>query len=310
MADKILTNIDASIDINETQDRFMRSRNVEFKGEGLKPFTRYYGFMDGSNRLDIIPKLVEINNVNGSFQVGETVDGFNENGVRIFTFRLCAPNHKNGPFDAPTTTFDVNPYDRELSLANSESYNASSTFLNVDTQSLAVAQQGAFFGTLSANMTFIGQTSNAQADLNVVRLVSDSFGSVYGSFFFRDPNTTPRFRTGTRTFKLTTSPTDAESIVGDLTHSDAEASFTGTGITRRTTLNLTQTAMTTTRNDTTTTITNNLQFRFAPPPPPVIINRTIDRTVTVNRTVRQTINRTVIQRVRARRRDPLDLRRS
>ena len=111
--------------------------------------------MDGSNRLDIIPKLVEINNVNGSFQVGETVDGFNENGVRIFTFRLCAPNHKNGPFDAPTTTFDVNPYDRELSLANSESYTASSTFLNVDTQSLAVAQQGAFFGTLSANMTFI-----------------------------------------------------------------------------------------------------------------------------------------------------------
>ena len=63
--------------------------------------------------------------------------------------------------------------------------------------------------------------------------------------------------------------------------------------------------MTTTRNDTTTTITNNLQFRFAPPQPPVIINRTIDRTVTVNRTVRQTINRTVIQRVRARRRDPL-----
>ena len=302
---RALTNIDASIDINETQDRFMRSRNVEFKGEGLKPFTRYYGFMDGSNRLDIIPKLVEINNVNGSFQVGETVDGFNEDGVRIFTFRLCAPNHKNGPFDAPTTTFDVNPYDRDLSLANSESYNASSTFLNVDTQSLAVAQQGAFFGTLSANMTFIGQTSNAQADLNVVRLVSDSFGSVYGSFFFRDPNTTPRFRTGTRTFKLTTSPTDAESIVGDLTHSDAEASFTGTGITRRTTLNLTQTAMTTTRNDTTTTITNNLQFRFAPPPPPVIINRTIDRTVTIRRTIRRTVNRTIIQPVRVERRDPL-----
>jgi hypothetical protein len=292
---RALTNIDASIDINETQDPFMRSRNVEFKSEGLKPFTRYYAFMDGSNRLDVIPKLLEVNNVNGSFQVGETVDGFNTNGIRIITFRICTPNHKNGPFDAPTTTFDVNPYDRELSLSNSESYNASSTYLNIDTESLAIAQQGSFFGRLVADMTFIGQTSNAQADLNFVRLVSDSFGSVYGSFFFRDPSGSPRFRTGTRAFKLTTSPTDATSIVGDLTNSDAEAPFTGTGITRRTTLNLQQTAMTTTRRDTTTTITNNLQFRFAPPPPPVIIRRTIDRT--------RTINRTIIRRVE--RRDPL-----
>jgi hypothetical protein len=289
---RALTNVDASIDINEIQDRFIRSRNVEFKSEGLKPFTRYYSFMDGSNRIDVVPKLVEIRNVTGSFAVGETVDGF-VNGRRLITFRLCRPNHKNGEFNSPTLTFDVSPYDRNLSLVNSGTYNSSSTFLNVDTASLALAQQGSFFGRLATGMTFIGRTSNAQADLRRIRLITDSFGSLYGSIFFRDPEATPRFRTGTRVFKLTNSSTDSESLVGDLTVSDAEAAFTATGITRRTTLNLTQTAMTTTRNDTTTTVTNNLQFRFAPPPPPQIIirNQIVERTTRVETQVRTVVER-------------------
>ena len=277
--DRAVTNVSTNIDVNETADRFIRSRNVEIRAEGLKPFTRYYSFLDDSPRIDVVPKLIEVNNVSGSFRVGETIDGFVGNR-RIITFRLCQPNHKNGPFNSPTTTLDVNPYDRDLSLANSTSYNSSSTFLNVDTASLALTQQGAFFGRIQSGMRFIGRTSNAQASLQRQRLITDSFGSLYASMFFRPENprarnNSARFRTGTRTFKLNTSRTNSESLVGDLTHSEAEAAYTATGTIRRTTLTLTQTVLTTTRNDTTTTVTNNTQIRFQRLPAPQIITRNL-----------------------------------
>lgn len=127
--------------------------------------------------------------------------------------------------------------------------------------------QGNFFGRLQTGMTFVGRTSNAQADLSNIRLITDSFGSLYGSIFFRDPDQTPRFTTGTKTLKLTSSSTNADAVPGDLSISSAETAYTATGTTRRTTLTLTETALTTTRNDTTTTITNNTEFRFAAIPP-------------------------------------------
>ena len=55
-----------------------------FTANGLQPFTRYYPFFDGTSGIDIIPKLIEITMVSGSFQSSETVisDG-NE------LFRIC-----------------------------------------------------------------------------------------------------------------------------------------------------------------------------------------------------------------------------
>jgi hypothetical protein len=296
--DRAITNVTTDIDVTETNDPFIRSRNVEFLSEGLKPFTRYYAFLDGSNRIDIVPKLVEIQNVVGSFRVGETVDGF-IGGTRLITFRLCTPNHKTGPFNAPETRFDVNPYDRNLSLATTNNYNNSSTFLNVDVSSLSLAAQGNFFGRLQTGMTFVGRTSNAQADLSNIRLITDSFGSLYGSIFFRDPDETPRFTTGTKTLKLTSSSTNADAVPGDLSVSSAETAYTATGTTRRTTLTLTETALTTTRNDTTTTITNNTEFRFAAiPPPQVIIQNQIVERVEVREPVIITNNITRVEQTR------------
>ena len=52
-----------------------------------------------------------------------------------------------------------------------------------------------------SGVTLLGQSSGARATVSNVRLIADTFGDLYGSFFFRDPLTTPppplRFRTGT-----------------------------------------------------------------------------------------------------------------
>ncbi|BCV08393.1 MAG: hypothetical protein CM15mL5_1650 [uncultured marine virus] len=59
-----------------------------------------------------------------------------------------------------------------------------------------------FFGRLISGMRFVGESSGAIATLTNNRLIPDEFGAVFGSFFFRDPNTTPppplRFRNGTK----------------------------------------------------------------------------------------------------------------
>ena len=55
---------------------FMRSRNIEFTGRKFKPRTRVYGFFDGTNVNNfVVPKLLEIRMISGSFSVGETVTG-------------------------------------------------------------------------------------------------------------------------------------------------------------------------------------------------------------------------------------------
>jgi hypothetical protein len=55
---------------------YMRSRNIEFKAERLKPFTRMYAFFDNVDvNSNIVPKLIEIEMVSGTFQASEVVTG-------------------------------------------------------------------------------------------------------------------------------------------------------------------------------------------------------------------------------------------
>ena len=59
---------------------FMRFRNVEFIAKRLKPFTRVYPFFDEINLGGfIVPKLLEVSDVSGEFQVGEIVQGLMPN---------------------------------------------------------------------------------------------------------------------------------------------------------------------------------------------------------------------------------------
>ncbi len=290
----------------ETFDPFCRSRNIEFNAIGLKPFTNFYPFFDNQGGVDIIPKLLEVTNVSGSFQIGETIRG--TIGATIFEFRLAAPNHKNGPFNAPTTTYTVNPYDPSSTLPNG--YSQASTVLNIDVTSLAAQAQGAFFGFAPTGMVIRGLTSGAQASVAGVRLVSDDFGDLFGSIFLRDPNQTPtpqvRIRSGNRDFRLTSSQSNANPAPGSTLISHATTRYTATGTTRvvQTDIRITTLETTTITNLSTIDIRGTIP-NPPPPPPPVIINNTrvIDRTRTVIRNRTRIINRTRV--VRVRRRDPL-----
>lgn len=61
--------------ISNEQIPYMRKRNIEFRAERLKPYTRVYAFFDNVDvNKHIIPKLIEIEMTSGiPFQVGETI---------------------------------------------------------------------------------------------------------------------------------------------------------------------------------------------------------------------------------------------
>lgn len=235
--------------ISSVPDEFMRSRNVQFISGGLKPLARYYPFVDGASGVDIIPKVVEIEMQSGSFTVGETVEGF-VGDKKIATFRLAQPNHKGGPYNNPEQTYNANPYDKS---ALSTQYSSSSTVLNIDTVSLSAEAQGTFNGYLEIGATFVGQTSGATCTISNIRLVADTFGDLLGCFWIRDPLATPppsfRIKTGDRTFKLTSSSTNATPLPGSLLISSGETTYSATGI------------VNTYRQDT-------VVVRTPPPPPP------------------------------------------
>lgn len=237
-----LSSISTSVE-SRTADTHIRSRNVQFEATGLRPLTRHYNFFESSTDLDIIPKLTEISMTSGVFQAGETVRGFI--GARqIFSARICNPNHKSGSITNPSTKYTLNPYNRSLTLP--EVYSASSTVLNIDINSLMEDVLGAFNGRIVKDMVLLGVTSGAQAKVSDIRLITDTFGDVTGSFFFRDPLASPTpavtFTTGEKTFKLTSSSSNAEPLPGSLRLSVGEGTYTarGTVETVRRTRNVTE----------------------------------------------------------------------
>lgn len=220
-----------TIKISSVPDTHIRSRNIAFGAGGLKPITRYYPFFDSTSGIDIVPKLLEISMTSGIFQNGETVDGF-IGGIKVISFRSCQPNHKTGDINNPTTTFNANPYNTSISLPTT--YSASSNVLNIDVVSLSEEAQGRFSGYVTIGTVLVGRTSGAQASVANIRLITDTFGDLGGCFFFRDPLASPppplRFRTGTKTFKLTSSLTNSSPLPGSLLISSAETSYSTSGI--------------------------------------------------------------------------------
>jgi hypothetical protein len=191
---------------------FMRSRNIQFVAKRLRPHSQVYAFFDG---VDVTryctPKLLEIAQISGAFQVGETVIGtLNQTGLgpsqindatpRI-SFRVAQSNHKEGPYNSPTNVFRENPYTNQTLPA---SYSSTSSILNVDTFSLSNEPQGSFSGYAESGMVLIGQTSGAQATITNIRLISDISATIIGSFFIPNSNFTthPRFETGSKNLLL------------------------------------------------------------------------------------------------------------
>jgi len=204
----------------------MRSRNIEIISKRLKPSSRVYAFFDNVDMTSyVVPKLIEVSMSSGTFVSGETIVG--SLGSKTIRFRLATQNHKYGPYNSPTETFLLNPYLLENSL--SSSYSSTTTILNVDTASLEMQASSGFYGSIAKSMQLVGQTSGAIAKISDVRLIADESGVFIGSLFIPDPTipSTPSFRTGTKTFVLTSSSTNSTVVTSDET--TAEVNFTSAG---------------------------------------------------------------------------------
>ena len=79
-------------------------------------------------------------------------------------------------------------------------------------------------------MKIKGQTSGAEASISNVRLITDTVGQLTCCYNVPDPSVdaNPRFETGTKTLRLTTSSTNSK-LSGTVTGS-AEANFTSSGL--------------------------------------------------------------------------------
>jgi hypothetical protein len=195
--------------------------------------------LDNHSNLDFIPKLIEIANSNtldnygssnGAFQKGETVRVYND-GKRIGTFRLAQSNHKKGKFNSPKFTYTTNPYVTSESIPSG--YSQSSKTINIDLNALASEAQGSFSGYVEKGAKIVGQTSGAIAYVKDLRLISDINGTLFGSFFIKNPHVNPapnpRILTGKKTFRLSSSSTNQTPLPGSTLVSAGDATYTARG---------------------------------------------------------------------------------
>ena len=166
----------------------MRPINVEFVCSGLKPFTKMYPYFDGVDVSNFcFNKLIQIQMISGTFQVGETArtdtvitddsaTTFDTTGV----FRIAGSSHKEGSYLSPTRYYGRNIYERDSSV--SPEYNNNSTTLNIDTFALSEETETIFNGNLKVGTIIRGETSGAEARVISVDLITDEVGSLTGSF--------------------------------------------------------------------------------------------------------------------------------
>ena len=225
--------------VSSGREKYIRSRNVSFFGTLLRPLARHYKFLDNHSNLNFIPKLVEIANStslenygssNGSFQTGETVRVY-KGGTRIGTFRLASSNHKTGAFNSPTFTYTTNPYVNSESIPSG--YSQSSKTINIDLNALSSEAQGSFNGYIEKGAKIVGQTSGAIAYVKDLKLISDVNGSLFGSFFIKNPHVTPapnpRILTGKKTYRLSSSSINETPLPGSTLISAGDATYTANG---------------------------------------------------------------------------------
>jgi len=193
-----------SVRVNGVADEYQRSRNISYLASGLRPQTVHYHYFD-NQVLDFCAKLIEIEMISGTFQVGELARA-HLNGQLIMRFPVPPPKHKTGPFDDPDQMYTVDPYDRTRP-APGTSYSSSSKLLNIGVRAMAehgLTQDVGGFMVVGAIIN--GETSGAIARCTRNELISDNFGDIMGTIFIRDPNENPtpsvRIKTGQRTFRL------------------------------------------------------------------------------------------------------------
>ena len=218
--------------INKTSIPWIRSRNIAIKAERLKPSTRIYAFFDNVPVTNYcIPKLLELIknpavNINSNsipFQIGEdvVVTETDSRGAETLLFRCKVAALNNG--------YRYNPY---TSLELSDVYSSETPYLNIDVDSLSEQVSSTYFGNILPNYVIRGLSSGAKAIIKDRRLITDPRGTFKGAFFIPRGNisSNPRWATGRRIFKLTTSISDAVPTVGSSTDSSAQITYEATGV--------------------------------------------------------------------------------
>jgi hypothetical protein len=206
--------------IATTSIPWIRSRNIRFDCARLKPRTSFYAFFDGKKIDDYItPKLIELikdptvdSRTNSTpFVVGETITGLTS-GCKL----LCL---------SPNNYYTWSPYtDEELPA----SYSSTTNVLNINVLTMAKQAEGKYYGNIQVGEILEGE-SGARAVVANRRLISDRLGQYRGSFFIPDPsnNANPRWRTGTRTIRLTTNENDSR--LAGAVDSSAEVEYQAAG---------------------------------------------------------------------------------
>ena len=185
---------------------WIRSRNVSFNVDRMKPRTRFYAFFDGVNVTNYLtPKVIELIKSSTAdpqtnetpFVVGETVIG-STSGCR---HKVAAANdgYKTDPYGVGQATL-------------AESYASQTGYLNIDTSVAAESVNPNYFGNVNVGEVLVGQTSGARAKVRDRRILTDNIGNVQGTFFIPNPgnDSNPRWATGTRSVRFTTSETNSK----------------------------------------------------------------------------------------------------
>jgi len=229
------------VKISGNVDPYMRSRNVYFNANGLRPYTKHYHYLD-SQQVDIVPKLCEINMVSGTFQVFEDADIF-YGGRKIGHIRIQKPNHKFGDTSRPdigaglgspavlVEEYSVDPYDRTRP-APGTAYSPTSKLINFGVRALANNEK--YYGYVTSGARVIGRSSGAIATITRAELISDNWGDIVANFFFRDPNGNPpppvKVKSGTKTVKVTAVPPGVTPLPGSTVFaSEALGTYSGSG---------------------------------------------------------------------------------
>lgn len=203
---------------------WIRSRNIGFNVDRLKPRTEFFAFFDGVNITSYItPKVIEVVKNSSTdprtnetpFVVGETVIG-ETSGCQI---KVVLPNDG----------FKTNPYGKgEETLP--DSYSSQTPYLNHDITAISENISPNYFGNIQVGEIIVGQTSGARAVVSARRLLSDNVGNLQGTFFIPSPknDANPRWATGTRSIRFTTSDTNSKAL--GAVDSSAETNYSASGV--------------------------------------------------------------------------------
>jgi hypothetical protein len=159
-----------------------------------------------------------------------------------------------------------------------------------------------YAGYLIRRAVLIGETSGAAAYVKDLRLITDNYGDLIGTFFIKDPNTLPpptiRVSTGNKTFKLSSSPDNQNGLQNGTDISSAETTYLSEGtlqtyqnIVRQNTINA---SLTTTNNIRTRTLNavrnENISSINLPEPEPPVQNFITNVTNNVTGNIKITID--------------------